>query len=286
MAQALLRACRPKQWTKNVLVLVAPVAAGVITQPWVLLHVMLAFVAFTLASSAVYLINDLRDLPLDRAHPVKRLRPIAAGQLPVAVARAAVPVMLVAAVGVALIDSWSLAGIVVLYEATSILYCLCLKNVAVLELMFVVAGFLLRAVGGGVAAHVGLSRWFFLTIVLGALFVVAGKRYAELELYAGSVARTRPVLAAYTLSYLRFIWTMAASAVIVAYALWGFSTGTANSNSWRVISIAPFLIALLRYAMIVDKGGAGEPEEIFLGDRLLLTVGGVWVACLLASVYL
>lgn len=286
-ARALLASCRPKQWIKNLLVLIAPAAAGVIGDPQVQLRVLDAFVAFILASSAIYLVNDLRDVTVDRAHPTKRRRPIASGALPMPVARRAVPAFIVAAILVALPGGVPLAGIVALYLASSLLYCLRLKHEVVLDLVFVLIGFLLRAVGGGVAAHISLSEWFLVTIGLGALFIVAGKRYAERVLAEQTGVWARPVLREYSLSYLRFVWTVAAGALLVTYALWTFTVTTRGDDArWSLASILPFLVVLLRYAAIVDRGAAGEPEEIVLADRTLLGAGTLWLALLLVAVYL
>jgi len=285
-AGALLAGCRPRQWTKNLLVLIAPLAAGVIQHPQVQLRVLVAFLAFVLASCVIYLVNDLKDLALDRAHPTKRYRPLASGRLPVPLARGAAPVLAVAALGVALLGGGALARIVGLYLASSLVYCFRMKHEVVLDLVFVLIGFLLRAIGGGVAARVSLSQWFLLTAGLGALFVVAGKRYAERVLAERSGEWARPVLREYTLSYLRFVWTLAAAALLVTYALWAFTVAAHGDDArWSALSILPFLVALLRYAIIVDHGGAGEPEDIVLADRMLLGAGGLWLGLLLLAVY-
>lgn len=283
---ALVRALRPRQWTKNILVVVAPVAAGVIGRGSVLLELLIAVVAFTLASSGVYLVNDVVDLDLDRAHPVKCRRPLASGQLSLPVARVSAVACFVGALAVATAAGWQLAAVVALYITLSILYSAWLKHEPVLDLALVSSGFLLRAIGGGVATQVPLSHWFVLATGLGALFVVAGKRYAERLLSERTGLITRPVLASYSLSYLRFVWTMTAAALVVTYALWAYSFGVAEDTRWSVVSIVPFMIVVLRYGIVVDGGGAGEPEEIILGDRLLLGSGAVCTACLLAAVYL
>ena len=285
--RALVVSTRPKQWLKNLLVAAAPLAAGVIGHPSVLWRVFLAFVAFVLASSAVYLVNDLLDLEVDRAHPRKRRRPLASGELPLPVARVGAPLLALLAVAVAAATNRPLAALTVIYLASSLLYSIRLKHEPILDLAFVVIGFLLRALAGGLAAGVPVSAWFVLTTGLGALFVIAGKRYAELELVQAGLATGRPVLRHYTVSYLRFVWTMAAAALLVTYSLWAFSVGTsADDNLWSEISVLPFLLVLMRYALIIDKGNAGEPEEIVLSDRLLLALAACWVALLLAAVYL
>ena len=287
VARALVVSTRPKQWVKNLLVLAAPAAAGVVGRPEVLWRVLIAFVAFVLASSAVYLVNDLLDLEADRAHPRKRRRPIASGALPVGVARVAAPVIGLLSLAVALAGNWQLVLLTAIYLVSSLAYSVRLKHEAILDLAFVVIGFLLRAIAGGVAADVRLSAWFVLTTGLGALFVIAGKRYAELELVQGGLTTGRRVLRQYTVSYLRFVWTMAAAALLVTYSLWAFSVGTSVDDSiWSQISVLPFLLVMMRYALIIDKGNAGEPEEIVLSDRLLLGLAACWLALLLVAVYL
>jgi decaprenyl-phosphate phosphoribosyltransferase len=282
----LLRACRPRQWVKNVLVLTAPIAAGVVTQPKALAQMLVAFIAFTVAASGIYLVNDALDVQADRAHATKRLRPVASGELSVRAAWAAAAVLLPAALVISGLLTWQLLVVVAIYEAVQLWYCLGMKNEPVIELTSVASGFLLRAIAGGVATHVQLSQWFLIAAGFGSLFMAAGKRYAEIRLTQDTGVAIRPVLKRYTPSYLRFVWTMSAGVLVTTYALWAFTMTGATSNQWSVISIVPFVVALLRYSVDVDSGAAGEPEEIVLHDRMLMVLGVIWAACLMASVYL
>ncbi len=284
--RVLFRACRPRQWVKNLLVLTAPVAAGVITQPKPLLGAAVAIVAFCLASSGIYLVNDIRDVESDRAHATKSRRPIASGELPVSTAWILAVVLLVVALAAAGLQSPKLLAVLAIYEAIQLWYCLGMKNEPVIELTSVASGFLLRAIAGGVASDVALSQWFLTAAGFGSLFMAGGKRYAELMLVERTGAKIRPVLARYTAPYLRFVWTLSAGVLVTTYALWAFSMGQAGGNSWSVVSVVPFVIALLRYAVDVDSGQAGEPEEIVLHDRMLLALGAIWGATLVLSVYL
>ena len=285
-AWGLVRAVRPRQWVKNVLVLAAPLAAGEIFNPDVMGPTAVAFVLFCLAASAVYLVNDTIDVEEDRRHPRKRFRPIAAGVVPrwLAVALAAVlfTVALVAAVLLTRPElAWVLGGYVVIQLA----YCVFLKNQPVIDLAVVASGFLLRGIAGGVAAGLLLSQWFLLVAAFGSLFMVAGKRYSELVL-VGDAAATRKTLKEYSASYLRFVWSLSAGVAVTAYSLWAFEMGrTQDGVPWATISIAPFVMAILRYAVDVDKGAAGAPEEIVLHDRVLLCIGLVWVATLSLGVF-
>lgn len=281
----LVRTARPRQWVKNVLVLAAPVAAGVISEPDVLRAVVVAFVAFSLAASGIYLVNDVRDIASDRAHPVKRHRPIAAGLVPPALAITAAAILLGAALAVALATSAQLMIVIAVYEAVQLAYCLALKNQPVIDLCIVASGFLLRAVAGGAAAGLPLSQWFLLAAAFGSLFMVAGKRYAEIQLAERTGARIRKSLERYSASYLRFVWILSATVLIMTYGLWAFEIRAESHSIWSVISMVPFVVAVLRYAVDVDGGNAGEPEDIALADRALQVLAVAWVASLLAAVY-
>lgn len=283
-----IRAMRPRQWVKNILVLAAPVAAGSLFQPTVLLNTLLAFVAFCLISASIYLINDVRDVEADRQHPKKRLRPIAAGELAPRTALILAAVCLVAALALGFFVTPLLALTVAVYWILQVGYSVFLKNEPIIDLAMVAAGFLLRAVAGGVASGIELSQWFLLVASFGSLFMVAGKRYSEI-VELGPDAGTRASLARYSDSYLRFVWTMACTAVIMSYSLWAFEqSGDIEwlGLPWHAFSIAPFTLALMRYAYVVDRGDAGEPEDVVLNDRVLQVLGVLWVIPVAIGVFL
>ncbi|MDQ3506328.1 MAG: decaprenyl-phosphate phosphoribosyltransferase [Actinomycetota bacterium] len=281
----LVGAIRPRQWLKNVLVAAAPIAGGVLLQSGVLVNVAVAFLAFCLAASGIYLINDVRDIEADRTHPTKRNRPIAAGVVPPPLAVSLAAVLLLAALGISLLATVELLVVVAVYEAVQLAYCFGLKHQPVLDLCIVASGFLLRAIAGGAAAQIPLSQWFLMCAGFGSLFMVAGKRYAEIRLSEKTGVITRRILNSYTPSYLRFVWTLAAAGVVTAYSLWSFEIREVNDSPWSVISIVPFVIAVLRYAVDVDGGDAGEPEDIALRDHVLQVLALVWLATLAVSVY-
>ncbi len=285
-AWGLVRALRPRQWVKNVLVLAAPLAAGEIFNADVMRPTAVAFVLFCLSASAVYLVNDTIDVEEDRRHPRKRFRPIAAGIVPrwLALAMAAV-LFTVALVTAVLLTRPELAFVLASYVVIQLAYCVFLKNQPVIDLAVVASGFLLRGIAGGVAAGLLLSQWFLLVAAFGSLFMVAGKRYSELVL-VGDAAATRKTLKEYSASYLRFVWSLSAGVAVTAYSLWAFELGeTQDGVPWSTISIAPFVMAILRYAVDVDKGAAGAPEEIVLRDRVLLCLGVLWVATMGLGVF-
>lgn len=292
LPDAMIKALRPKQWVKNVLVLAAPLAAGAdaIFNQRTLLDVALAFVVFCFAASAVYLVNDARDVDADRAHPTKRFRPIAAGVLPINLAYAMSVVLIVAAVGLSFLatDGIALAAVVGVYILLQLGYCFGWKHQPVIDIALVSSGFMLRAMAGGVAAGIELSQWFLLVAAFGSLFMASGKRYSEILLAGRTGAKIRKSLESYTPTYLRFVWTLSATAVVMAYALWGFDLSQASSDAgpWYQISMVPFTVAILRYAAGVDTGDGGAPDEVALSDRTLQVLALAWLFCIVMAVYI
>lgn len=283
----IIKAIRPRQWVKNLLVLAAPLAAlgDNVSYDYrdVIYKVLIAFVVFSLAASSIYLVNDARDVEADRAHPTKRFRPIAAGVLPVGLAYGIALALGVASLGISWWLTPELAIVMAVYLGVQLAYCFGLKHQAVLDICIVSSGFLLRAIAGGVAAGIPLSQWFLLVMAFGSLFMAAGKRYAELQLAERTGAKIRRSLESYTSTYLRFVWTLSATAVVLCYGLWAFERDDAT-GSWFVISMVPFTIAILRYAVDVDGGMAGEPEEIALRDRVLQLLALAWIGSVIAAV--
>lgn len=275
-ARAVLRATRPRQWMKNLLVLAAPLAAGVLAQPDVLVRVLGAAALMTSASAAIYLLNDVVDVEEDRQHPRKRHRPIAAGAVEARTGVAVAIALAVLAVAGSLAVSVDLAVVVAVYLALQVAYVSGLKHEPVLDLAVVSSGFLLRAVAGGVAAEVPLSQWFLMVAAFGSLYMVAGKRYSELRTL-GAEALTRRSLSLYSDSFLRFVWGTAAGVTITAYCLWAFEIAPPSGTPWQTISVAPFVIAMLRYGADIDRGAAGEPEEVVLADPILLALAFLWL---------
>jgi decaprenyl-phosphate phosphoribosyltransferase len=275
---ALLRALRPKQWAKNVLVAAAPGAAGVLTQPGVAGKTALAFVAFCLVSSAAYLVNDVGDIDADRRHPVKRARPIAAGLVSVRAALGAAAVLLAAGLGVAAAVRWAFFALLAGYVVLMVAYTLWLKHMAVLDIAVVASGFIVRLVAGGLAVAVPISRWFLIVASFGSLFMVAGKRYSEHVTMGAERETVRATLATYSSGYLRYVWTMASGVTLLSYCLWAFEQSRLESSiPWFELSIVPFAVAILRYALLLEEGHGGAPEDIVLGDRPLQMLGLVWL---------
>ena len=286
VARGVLKTMRPRQWVKNVLVLAAPFASGDLLRQGIVMELGVAFVAFSLAASGIYLINDANDVAADRAHPTKRNRPIAAGIVAPGLAMVVAAVLLAGSLALCVLASVQLVVVLAVYIAVQLAYCYWLKHQAVLDICIVASGFLLRAIAGGAATGILLSQWFLLVAGFGSLFMVAGKRYAEMMLAERTGAKIRKSLESYSASYLRFVWGLSATVLITTYSLWAFDIGVVRHNTmWSVISIVPFVIAVLRYSVDVDSGNGGEPEEIALGDRVLQVLALLWVGTLTLAVY-
>ncbi len=289
----LVRLARPRQWVKNLLVFVAPGAAGVLLHRTVLWHSVAAFGIYCLAASGTYFVNDVIDAPADRHHPIKRYRPVAAGVVPVRVALAAGGVLLAAGVGLAFpLEGWHLAVVMGSYEVIAIAYTLRLKHEPILDLVAVSAGFVLRAIAGGVATGVPLSNWFLIVTSFGSLLVVTGKRSGEQELLVEHQADhgvIRQTLGVYTPSFLRSVRTLSAAVTVSAYCLWAFERASqvhpGHDPIWFQLSIVPFVVALLHVLRLLDSGRGAAPEELALQDHRLQLYGLCWVGLFAIGAY-
>lgn len=284
IARGLLRAARPRQWPKNLLVFVAPAAAGTLTGAQAWSGVALALVAFCLAASGTYLLNDAWDVTSDRRHPRKRHRPVADGTVPTSIAYLNGSLLLASAVAVAALGNRALLACVVGYICLTFAYTLWLKSIAICDITAVAGCHVLRAVAGAVAVGVPISRWFLLAVSLGALLIVAGKREAELTNHgAGEI---RAALHQYTPAFLTQLRTMASAALIVTYCLWALEEhehGTALGA--EAASIVPFIMIVMRLNLLISQGRGEEPEELPLRDRALQLGLAALAGLLLWGVY-
>lgn len=282
-----VRLLRPRQWAKNALVFAAPLGAGMLLEPRILGPSAMAFVAFSLAASAMYALNDVMDLERDRAHPTKRERPVASREISTRAATVACALLGALSIAIGWVVSSALVVVLVVYVAVTISYSMNLKHVPVVDMVIVASGFVLRAIAGGVAADVPISSWFLIVTSFGALFVVAGKRYAELTNLADNGSSHRPSLEDYNPEYLRHVLTLSAGLAAIAYCLWAFEVPREGLGQLLMqLSVVPFVTALLRYAHIIMQGRGGEPEEVFLEDRELLLLGAAWLGLFGAGVTL
>lgn len=277
-----LRLLRPKQWVKNVLVAAAPLAAGTLFEWSTALNTLRTFAIFCMASSATYAFNDVMDADADARHPTKHRRPVASGAVPRWAALLLGAVL--ALVALVWAGAWQLRAVVGGYLVLTIAYSAYLKHQPVLELGLVSAGFLLRAVAGGPATGIPISQWFLIVAAFGSLFMVSGKRLSELAAATPEAPVTRKSLSAYPPSYLRLVLAICGGVTITGYCLWAFEVG--SSTLWATASVAPFVLALLRYALDADLGRVEEPEQVLLSDHVLQVLGALWLGCFALAVAL
>ena len=265
----------------------APGAAGVLNQSDAALRTAGAFVAFCLAATGTYFLNDAADVEADRRHPTKRFRPIAAGEIPLGLGRVVGVLSIGAAVALALAIEWRLAATVGAYVALTTVYSLWLKHIAVVDVVGVAAGFVLRAIGGATAVDVPISNWFFIVASFGSLFMVVGKRRAEAAELGDDAALMRATLGTYSERYLVQLQTLCSAVVLVGYCLWAFEKADLSgaTEPWFQLSIVPFGVALLRYSLLVESGHGGAPEDVVFGDRTLQVLGLLWAVVFAVGVY-
>jgi 4-hydroxybenzoate polyprenyltransferase len=288
MLWALLRAMRPRQWIKNGFIYPALVFDGQLFHAAAFLRTTVGYVLLCLASSAVYLLNDIADLEADRQHPSKRLRPIAAGEL-------TVPLAAVSGFGLALISivgGWWLSPglglIIVVYLALNLLYSFWLKHVPIIDVMVVASGFVLR-VGAGVALITveRFSPWLYVCTTLFALFIGFGKRRAEIVLLAEGANMHRRVLDGYSIKLLDQLIVIVSSLTIMAYSLYTFSAENLPANHLMMLTIPFVIYGIFRYLHLIhveERGGA--PEDLLLRDRPLGLTVVLWGLFATAVLYL
>ena len=287
-------ALRPRQWIKNGLVVIAPVAAGQIAIGTTLRHTVGAFMAFTLAASGLYLINDLQDRSADRLHPTKKFRAIASGVVPLPLALGLAVLLLLGALAVSWFagaSSHALFFVLLTYIAVTLAYSIALKRQPVIEFAIVASGFFLRALGGAVASDLYVSNWFLAVTAFAALFLVIGKRTAELKELGGNATAHRAVLAEYTPDFLRSALTLVASVVVTTYCLWAFDvspTGLSNVHHRVVLirlTVVPVVVAVLHILRRLERGDGGAPEDLVFSDHTLQILGLLWATLFVLGIH-
>ncbi len=259
------------------LVVAAPGAAGVLGNGTALFRTGIAFVCFCLAASGTYFLNDALDAEADRGHPTKRTRPIATGAVSVRTAVIGGVLLLSAATVLSFAARWQLSLVVGGYLLQTVLYSVWLKHEAVLDLACVASGFVLRTIAGGVAVGVTISPWFLIVAGSASLFMVTGKRHAEMIELGDRAGAHRLTLTMYSREYLSFVRAVSSSVTILAYCLWAFEkSATVGNQVWFQLAIIPFVLGILRYALLLEQGRGGAPEDLVLSDRVLLLMGACW----------
>ena len=289
MPRAMLRLLRPTQWSKNGLLFLPfifslnlhwdlddPTAAGRL-----LALAALGAVIYCALSGATYVINDIIDADRDRAHPAKRLRPIAAGRVKVGPAMAVAVVLLLVGVGAAFAMSLLMGIVAIAYVTLTVSYSLALKNLMMIDVMAVAAAYLVRVLAGAVAIDVPISPWLYVCTMLGALLISIGKRRSEVELMEDGASNHRNTLDHYTLPLLDRMIAVVTPSALIAYALYTF---TAPNLPEQMMLTIPFVIyGVFRYLQLVSLGHmTGEPERVLLEDKPMMLTVALWIVTIAA----
>jgi len=286
----LLQAMRPKQWTKNILVFAALVFDAKITNSTYLVRTVIGFFIFCLVSGVVYLINDLTDIEKDRQHPKKRYRPLAAGRLRIRVAQFAIVGILLICLPLAVFIVPLFGGIVGGYLVLQIAYSYLLKNIVIVDVLTIAAGFVLRVAGGAALVQADrFSPWLYVCTVLLALFLGLSKRRGELVLLQENANSHRAILEEYSLPMLDEMISVVTATTVLAYALYTFDPGNPHlpKSNAMMLTIPFVLYSIFRYLYLIhQKGETAPPDEVLLKDRPLQFTIGLWGLTVLGLLYL
>ncbi len=288
MAVGLIASLRPSQWTKNLIIFAALIFGRRLLDPSAVLLSLAAFAIFCALSGVVYLVNDIADRAADRQHPLKRHRPIAAGELPVPLAAAAAAVIGASALILAFLLRVDFGTVATAYLALLALYSGPLKHVVIIDVLTIAVGFVLRAVGGAVAIGVEISHWLLIVTVLGALFLALSKRRHELVLLADGATNHRPILGEYSPYLLDQMISVVTASTLVAYAFYTVSPDTVQKFGTDKLGLTlPFLLyGIFRYLYLVHhKEEGGSPSDLLLNDLPLLACVALWALSVVVILY-
>jgi decaprenyl-phosphate phosphoribosyltransferase len=285
--RVLLEECRPKQWIKNSLVIVAPLTSKTLFESSTLVSTIAVFCSMCAVSSATYFLNDVRDREADAQHAKKKRRPIASGRLSVRTAYIGIAVLLSVGLAMAALVSNKSFLVVVAYLSLTTAYSFRLKHVPIVEIVIVASGFVIRAFLGAIAAEVPPSSWFMASIFAGSLFVATRKRYAEKKLAHSGGMETRRVLNSYSLKVLSVGSQFLSACFVLAYIAWcaEVNIGGSGALAWRLVSAVPLCGAVIRYQR-QSEGEIGEsPEDLLTEDRAIKIWGVFWIIAVVLSLY-
>jgi 4-hydroxybenzoate polyprenyltransferase len=288
MILAILQTMRPRQWVKNVLVFAGLIFSGSIIDVVLVVRAFIAFGAFCLFSSAVYIINDIIDVANDRIHPTKRLRPIASGRLKPSVAAAAAIVLAAAAFLISLSIGSNFVFVSSLYFVLLTLYSLVFKKVVILDILILSSGFVLRAIAGAVAIGVFISSWLLTCTIFLALFLSLCKRRNELVLLGTDSVGHRPILAEYSPALIDQLIAVVTGSALISYSLYTADDATVERlGTENLVYTIPFVIfGIFRYLYLVhQKSLGGSPDRVLLEDRPELINSILWLTAVIFIIY-
>jgi 4-hydroxybenzoate polyprenyltransferase len=277
-ARAAFAAARPRQWTKNLLLFAGLVFAAKLGDVTRWLEALLAFWVYCAASSAAYLVNDVRDAPHDREHPVKRLRPVASGELPARTALGIAVALVVLAFGGAAVLGWGSVAFLAGFCVLQVAYTAGLKHIVLIDVLTIAGLFVIRASAGAEAVDVRISPWLLICTGLLALFLALGKRRAELVLVGADETPGRPVLEGYSVVFVDQLVSVVAASTVIAYSLYTF---TARDSKAMMVTVPFVVYGVFRYLLLLQRRELGEePENVLLTDMPLLVTIAAWaVTC-------
>lgn len=284
---AIVVSMRPRQWIKNFVVFAALIFARKLTDPALLVRSIGAFLLFCLVSGAIYIINDLFDADRDRKHPVKARRPIASRALGVVPALTAAVLLVTVALMQGFILAPPFGAVLLIYVALNVVYSLWLKEVVIIDVMLIAAGFVLRAVGGALAIDVTISTWLILCTVLLSLFLAFCKRRQELAGLEDPHAH-RAILKEYSVEFLDQMINVVTASTVTAYMFYTVSPEVEMKlGTQHLYLTVPFVLyGIFRYLYLVHrKGAGGSPTQALLTDRPLLICIGLWAATVVLLIY-
>jgi 4-hydroxybenzoate polyprenyltransferase len=282
----LLRACRPKQWSKNLLLFFGLIFALKLSELVLVERAIAGFAVFCLASSGVYLFNDVADVERDRLHPTKRFRPLAAGAISPAQAIALGVILFAVAIVAGFYLGLTFGMLTLLYIAMNAAYSARLKHVVLIDVFVLASGFVVRAAAGAVVIGVPISPWLYVCTILASLFLALGKRRSELVLLSEGAASHRRILDEYSIPLLDQLIVIVTSAMVMAYSLYTFSAENLPSDHSMMLTLPFVLYGLFRYMYLMhQRNGGGSPDEALLGDKPLLGSAVLWLLSAVAILY-
>ena len=280
-----LRLARPKQWTKNGFVLAGLVFAGDAVIASSVAAAFVAFLAFCLLSSSVYAANDVLDVDEDRKHPVKRLRPVASGEISARAGLTYAAVLLACGMALAFAVNWHVGAAGVGYIALQVLYTTFLKHMAVLDVMSISGGFVIRSLAGVGAVGAPISPWLVVCTGLLTLFLGFSKRRHEIASLGPGAVGHRRNLADYSVPLLDEMMNIMLSATIIAYTLYTFTVYESDQEIFMMASIPFVIYGVVRYMLLVHRDGGGNPDTLLLRDRPLQVTLLLWIAVVMVVIY-
>ncbi|MBF0556352.1 MAG: decaprenyl-phosphate phosphoribosyltransferase [Nitrospirae bacterium] len=267
----IVRLLRPKHWVKNMFLFAAPFFGGELLSWGTLSVAPLAFIAFSFAASASYIINDIADRKADCLHPEKRQRPIACGEVSLATGAALAVVLLTVSAAMAFFIDYSFLAYIIVYLAIQACYSIYFKNAAVLDIFCIASGFVVRVLAGGAAFAVPISDWLFLSMFMISLMLATGKRIGEAKLLHEKAAAHRESLTGFTPALLNDILLITAASSLVFYAMY-----TIEQYKNFIYTVPVVTFGLFRY-LLLAKEGRGDPTDAMTGDRLLALTVIIWL---------